>query len=256
MHLFLSPHLDDAVLSCGGTIAQLTAQGEAVTVLTTMAGDPPDPLPDTPIVADLHERWQAGYAPVTVRRREDEQALGQLGAKAVHWLLGDCVYRTAPRDGQAVPLYPDEDSLWGVIQADDPVLEALRSRPTPAATTVYAPLGSRHHVDHRIVRDWGMWLKAQNPALELVFYEEYPYEVDAIMELEQALAYFSPQKLLLDSRPIGDAAVTAKIRAIACYESQISTFWAGLDEMEARTRGSMMAAGDGVPVERFWQLVE
>lgn len=256
MRLFLSPHLDDAVLSCGGTIHQLTAQGEAVTVLTTMAGDPPDPLPDTPIVADLHQRWQAGYSPVATRRHEDENAVSKLGARAVHWRLGDCVYRTAQRDGQTVALYPSEDSLWGAIQADDPALEALRSARIPAATTVYAPLGSRHHVDHRIVRDWGLWLKVQNPALNLIFYEEYPYEVDAIMELEQALAYFSPQPMRLETHLLGEVDVVVKIGAIACYKSQISTFWSGIADMEARTRQSMTAAGEGVPAERFWQLVE
>ena len=256
MHLFLSPHLDDAVLSCGGTIRHLTAQGEAVTVLTTMAGDPPDPLPDTPIVANLHQRWQAGFSPVAVRRHEDKKAVDQLGAQAVHWLLGDCVYRTTQRDDQRVALYPDEASLWGMIQAYDPILGALRSRQIPTATTVYAPLGSRHHVDHRIVRDWGLWLKDQNPALNLIFYEEYPYEVDAIMELEQALAFFSSQEMQLDVRLISEADMAAKIQAIACYESQISTFWAGIEEMETRTRQSMNAAGEGVPAERFWQLVE
>jgi LmbE family N-acetylglucosaminyl deacetylase len=213
-------------------------------------------LPNTPIVADLHQRWQAGYSPVAARRREDENAVGQLGAKAVHWLLGDCVYRTAQRNGRSVALYDSEESLWGQIQPDDPALEALRSRSLPAATTVYAPLGSRHHVDHRIVRDGGLWLKTQNPALHLIFYEEYPYEVDAIMELEQALAFFSPQAMQLDPRPISETAVAAKIRAIACYESQISTFWAGIEEMAAKTRRSMIEAGEGVPVERFWQLVE
>jgi len=59
MHLFLSPHLDDAVYSCGGTIHQLTSQGTPVQILTFMAGDPPTPLPDTPITRDLHRRWDA-----------------------------------------------------------------------------------------------------------------------------------------------------------------------------------------------------
>ena len=40
-HLFLSPHYDDAVYSCGGTLASLTTAGENVTVLTVCAGSPP-----------------------------------------------------------------------------------------------------------------------------------------------------------------------------------------------------------------------
>lgn len=253
MHLFLSPHLDDAVLSCGGTIHQLAEQGEAVTVLTTMAGDPPADMPETPITADLAQRW--GVA-VKARRLEDQQALARLGADFIHVPVADCVYRTAGDNSHTVALYPSEESLWGTIHPDDPVVQALRARAIPPATTVYAPLGSRHHVDHRIVRDWGQWLKEQNPPLTLIFYEEYPYEVDAIMELEQALAYFSAQTTQLEVRAINEADVAAKIQAMTCYQSQISTFWTGVAEMEARTRQSMTEAGNGVPAERFWHLVE
>ncbi|MGH2521295.1 MAG: PIG-L deacetylase family protein, partial [Anaerolineales bacterium] len=44
-HLYLSPHFDDAALSCGGTIHQQTRQGERAVVVTVCAGDsPPGPL--------------------------------------------------------------------------------------------------------------------------------------------------------------------------------------------------------------------
>ena len=256
MHLFLSPHLDDAVFSCGGTIHAITSRGEAVTVLTTMAGDPPDPLPDTPIVADLHQRWKAGYSPVAARRSEDQQAVQSLGAAYIHISIADCVYRTVHKHGENVALYPTEESLWGQIHPNDDALPVLRNIQPLEAATVYAPVGSRHHVDHRLVRDWGLWLKDQNPALKLIFYEEYPYEVDAIMELEQALGYFSPQSMQLEVRPVGEADIAAKIRAMACYHSQISTFWADVEDMAASTRQSMTEAGEGLPAERFWQRVE
>jgi LmbE family N-acetylglucosaminyl deacetylase len=250
MHLFLSPHLDDGILSCGATIHQLTAQGEDVTILTIMAGDPPNPLPDTPIIADLHQRWQAGYEPVKVRRAEDERACAQLGAAAIHWMLGDCVYRVAQQNGTTIALYPSEDSLWGPVHPDDPAPTFLRNSALPPCTHLYVPLGSRHHVDHRIVRDWGLSL--HHPALLL--YEEYPYEIDATMELERALDYFAPRKLERLARPVSEADVAGKVQAIACYESQISTFWPGLPEMERQTRDSMLAAGNGSYVERFWRI--
>lgn len=252
MHLFLSPHLDDAVLSCGGTIRQLAARGETVTVLTVMAGDPPDPLPQTPIVADLHQRWQAGYNPVATRRAEDVAACGQLGAEAIHWMLGDCVYRL--KTGTHAALYPSEDSLWGDIHPDDPAPTALRASIIPAASTLYIPLGSRSHVDHRIVRDWGQWLGQQHPELTLLLYEEYPYESDATIELARALAHFDANHIELKTRPLDEADVEAKLQAIGCYQSQISTFWHGLADMESRTRESMLAAGNGVYAERYWRV--
>ena len=39
--IFLAPHLDDVVLSCGGQIFLETEAGNSVLVVTIMAGDPP-----------------------------------------------------------------------------------------------------------------------------------------------------------------------------------------------------------------------
>lgn len=256
MHLFLSPHLDDAVFSCGGTIHQLTARGEPVTVLTIMAGDPPDPLPDTPIVADLHRRWQAGYNPVIARRAEDQAACQLLDAGFIHLPIGDCVYRTAQRGNETLALYPDEDSLWGDIHPDDPAPAALRAAAVPIPASLYVPLGGRHHVDHRIVRDWGLWLGRQYPAAALFLYEEYPYESDATMELERALVFYESRNLSQMSRQLGEADVAARLGAMACYQSQISTFWDSVAQMEASTRKFMYAAANGGYAERFWQIRE
>ena len=40
LHLFVSPHFDDAVLSCGATMHRLRRLGERVMVLTVCAGVP------------------------------------------------------------------------------------------------------------------------------------------------------------------------------------------------------------------------
>lgn len=251
MHLFLSPHLDDAVLSCGGTIHQLAQQGQAVTILTIMAGDPPSQPPDTPIVRDLHQRWQAGYNPAEVRRREDMNAAHRLGAQAIHLPIGDCVYRTIERDGGTLALYPSEESLFGEVSPDDPAMTALEALTLPHADVIYVPMGVGHHVDHQLVRDWGMTLAKPNRAT-LKFYEEYPY-INATMEIDRALAFYQgrlkPEMLLLD-----ESSVRAKIEGIALYSSQISTWWSSLEDMEAATRQSMLLKGEGRPAERFWVL--
>ena len=77
--IFLSPHLDDAVLSCGGMIYQLAQAGQAVQVITIFAGDPPPGLL-SPFAQSLHDRWQAGSV---ARRSEDIEALTLLGAEAI-----------------------------------------------------------------------------------------------------------------------------------------------------------------------------
>ena len=54
-HVYLSPHLDDAVLSCGGMIHRQAQAGERVVVVTVCAGDPP-PGPLSDFARSLHER--------------------------------------------------------------------------------------------------------------------------------------------------------------------------------------------------------
>jgi LmbE family N-acetylglucosaminyl deacetylase len=79
----VSPHLDDAALSLGATIARATAGGVEVDVVTVLAGDPAS--------RDPAGRWDArcGFdsaADAAVRRRrEDARACALLGARPL-WL--------------------------------------------------------------------------------------------------------------------------------------------------------------------------
>ena len=76
----VSPHLDDAVLSCGNFMAS----HPGVSVVTVFAGNPPA-YPTDPM-----RQWdvQSGFAPgddvMETRRHEDDAALEVLGAKPVH----------------------------------------------------------------------------------------------------------------------------------------------------------------------------
>ncbi len=252
MHLFLSPHLDDAVLSCGGTIHRLTQQEESVVILTIMAGDPPSPLPQSPIIQDLHQRWDVGYNPITNRRTEDERAAKRLGARPVHMLIPDCVYRTS----DALVLYPSEESLWAKPHPMDNALAILVETPLPFAaeiTSLYMPMGVGHHVDHQIVRDWALTLGKANPQLSVKLYEEYPYTRDkiAVTQARRLIAAeMNPKIVALD-----EVNVAAKTEAISCYKSQITTFWNSITAMEQEVRQLLTQTGENTPAERYWQLI-
>lgn len=105
----VSPHLDDAVLSLGATIARAGRTGSAVSVVTVFAGDPSSTAP-----ADEWAR-RCGFTTAgegyRARREEDRHALGLLRARPV-WL---------PFDGDA----PDEavlDRLRSELRHADDVL--------------------------------------------------------------------------------------------------------------------------------------
>lgn len=249
--IYLSPHLDDAVLSCGGLIARQAQRGEPVAVVTVFAASPPASRPLSPFAHALHARWRASAPassdfsdPSAARRAEDLRALAALGpsVQAVHHTLLDCIYRLHPATGQ--PLYAGEQALFGGIHPDDPACTDLRAAPPlPTGVVLYVPLGVGSHVDHRIVREavagWDL------PHDSLCYYEDYPYAAQP-EALEMALAEIGAVQPLVVSLPEG--ALEAKIRAAACYESQISTFWPGLAAMAEALRADAARVGG----ERLW----
>lgn len=251
-HVFLSPHYDDAVYSCGGTIHRLTQAAQHVVINTVMGGAVPTPLPNTPIVRELHERWQAGTDPVAVRQAEDEAAANRLAAR--RWLndVPDCIYRTNA-SGQA--LYPTVQAIFGDIHPADPVRRIIEAVKDPMwlnhVHTVYAPLAAGNHVDHQLMRQWGVVIKRDVPHIKLLFYEDFPYLRDA-GTVQAALSFFEGKLKLKPQRVIlSEANIVAKIEAIALYRSQISTFWENEAAIAADVR-RQYTRQDGRLAEIFW----
>lgn len=251
-HVIISPHFDDGVFSCGGLAHQLVTRGHNVTIMTMMGGLFTGDLPATPILSDLHHRWEAGSDPLRARQLEDEDAARSLGVDLMHVPLPDCVYRVAGD----LALYPTEASLFGAAHPADPAPRLLTGIQIPGldtAATVYLPLGVGHHVDHQIVRDWGMTQVRDLPDKAVVrFYVEFPYSKED-RSTEAALADMA-WRLEAADVTLAEADMRAKIRAIACYQSQISTFWADRDTMAADVRRAFTDRQSGVLIERFWKI--
>jgi LmbE family N-acetylglucosaminyl deacetylase len=252
--IYLSPHLDDAALSCGGRIFQERQAGLLVLVLTLMAGDPPSAATETLFVAELHARWEldAQPNPVAVRRAEDKEALSVLGVDGLHWEWPDCIYRRNARTGDF--LYQSNAALFGSPHpVEKTLIEELARRladlPLAPAGRVYAPLTAGGHVDHRLVRRaaelWGP------PHGELFFYEDYPYaeRPEALTAVVGEGGEWQTEAVSLDER-----AMAAKTAAVACYRSQISTFFESEEEMAARLRAfAAIAGGERGWAERYWR---
>jgi LmbE family N-acetylglucosaminyl deacetylase len=256
--IYLAPHLDDAALSCGGRIYQERGNGLLALVVTLMAGDAPIEARDmpTPILADLHTRWdlEANPNPVAARRAEDREAMSLLNADVLQWEWPECVYRRHPRTGEF--LYPSEESLWGVIHTSEKDLPLQLARrlaklPLAAGGQVFVPLTVGNHVDHHIVRQaaetWGA------PVGELAYYEEFPYaeHPDALAAVLGDEKGWQPETV-----PLTADALHAKAAAVACYRSQISTFFTNEDEIALRLRAYATVAGEGRRwAERYWHRV-
>ncbi|HRE49729.1 MAG TPA: PIG-L family deacetylase [Aggregatilineales bacterium] len=231
MHVYLAPHPDDAAFSCGAQIAERTGRGESVLIYTVMAGAPPAHLIPNPFISEHHERWGLGLAGdqvVSARRQEDAAAAAALGAMIRYGETPEALYRADRETGEG--FYQDRAALFGTphpAEADLPneLVAAFSAAISEPLTALYAPLGVGGHVDHQLTRSLGLALALANPDLKMYFYEEYPYSRQERRVILAALQAFA-QPLMRITVAIRPETLAAKIRASACYHSQLSTFWA------------------------------
>jgi LmbE family N-acetylglucosaminyl deacetylase len=250
-HLFLSPHPDDAVLSCGGLIHRLIQAGETVEVFTVTSGEIPPEVRNSPFAAELLGRWQLGADAIAGRQAEDRAALAVLGSTARFGTIPDAPFRL---DAQGRQLYPDRNAIFGDLDPRDPALHRLGeiTEGCDPRTVIYAPLGVGHHVDHLLTQKALLvWLESF-PEVAVFLYEEYPYsaEGDAVIQVAR-------KQLGQPTRPVShtlsETDLDAKIRAIACYQSQISSFWSSTAAMAEAVRQYAAQVGQGMYTERVWQ---
>jgi LmbE family N-acetylglucosaminyl deacetylase len=239
--IYLSPHLDDAALSCGGLIWEQAQSGLGVSIWNICAGFIPS-RPLSPFAQELHARWQTGPEAVHARRDEDLLASARLGAKPVYLDIPDCIYRFRSLPDGEQPLIQGETDLQDAEPEENLVehlAQVLRETLPPSARVV-CPMALGRHVDHRLAR-----AAAERSGLPLFYYADYPYVLRSALVLSQ-------MELGVWKRtpaPVSEPALTAWLEAVANYSSQISTFWSGSEEMKLAVK-NYWAGGGG----RLWQI--
>ncbi len=234
--IYISPHFDDAVISCGGLIYEQSRQGIPVEIWTICAGDaPPGPL--SAMAQAIHDEWGTGTPEETValRREEDAAAAAIVGAEICHFEIPDCIYRRSPEgnllyvDDLFLPLDPLDVDLTAEIAA------ALAEEIFPDDVIV-CPLTIGGHVDHLLTR----------AAVELLqrpvrYYADMPYLLKHPESLEPAV-----RGLADTSYPVSEKGLAAWLDGIAAYKSQIGVLF----ETEEKMRESLRAhwAGGNRPV--------
>jgi len=225
--LVVSPHLDDAVLSCG----LFLAAHPGTVVLTALAGIPPG-LP----INGWDERcgFRPGDNSMAARREEDRAALGLLGAEA-RW-LDFCQRSHLPPDNQ-VDVSALTDAVGAVIDEVEP-------------SAVAFPFGLGHP-DHELTHRATVALMAGRPEVAWYCYEDLPYRI-----LPGVLAARINELLAAGIRPTPspvplDGSHDRKAAAFHAYTSQAGPLdddW-GIDEMLAGAVGEgwwRLLADDGV----------
>jgi LmbE family N-acetylglucosaminyl deacetylase len=258
-HVYLSPHLDDAVMSCGGIIHQQTSNGEQVQVITIFAGEYQDGAPSLFALVQ-HGYWGNPPRPMPLRRAEDTAALMLLGADAWHLDYLDAVYRAGP-DGEW--LYAHEEALWQKVSPVDPLAEAgiqgLVDRlaaliPPSDQALVYAPLGVGQHVDHQLIHTAARRLLTRG--YRVAFYEDYPYAMKT-GATQLAVTAAGAEKWQVDTIPLVPADLVAKVSALNYYRSQMYVLFGGIEDMPNRVWAFAASRSPGTGLaERLWRPPE
>lgn len=208
--IYLSPHLDDAVLSAGGLIYEQTRSGIPVEIWTFMCGFPPSEE-ISPFAELNHTLWGFASAEETVRsrREEDRQAAALVGAQVAHFDFLDCIYR---RGSNGDWLYSDISVAPHPEDADLPkqIAGAISARLEPDDVLV-CQLAVGSHVDHVLVRR-----AAELLGRALLYDIDIPY------------LFIKPEELAPKSagmraslHPITESGLQAWQEAILEYKSQV-----------------------------------
>lgn len=175
-HIFLSPHFDDVVFSCGGTLGVQISVGLRPLVITVFGGAPKHTTL-SPFALDVHRKMgfsQNVAAAIEARREEDTRALDFLGVDYLWLDYPDAIYRGDPayytQESQLIGGTVHPNDRW----IDEQLAETLVNLSKRLPDVVwYAPLAVGRHVDHQIVCSAADRLTQLGAKVNL--YEDFPY---------------------------------------------------------------------------------
>ena len=232
--LALSPHLDDAAFSAGGTLARLAAEGWQVVMATVFTASVAAPR-GFALACQLDKGLSRHVDYMALRRAEDVAAAAALGIEPpVH-----LPFREAPHRG-----YASAPELFAELRPDDSVglnladaFERLVADTRP--DLILAPQAVGGHVDHvQVVRAF----RGAQPPLPVLWWRDFPYTVRDARPKEPLRSLFEPHPER--AVRLGAEAERRKAEACAAYASQIGFQFGGAEGLTGR-----LAAEEGI--ERF-----
>lgn len=177
--IFVSPHLDDAVLSCYPMISDSISKGINVEIWTIMTGIPSKKARFSEFALHLSKPNPVGYA--KMRQDEDFSVGKKLGAKVVHFGFQDAIYRN---DEHGQPIYQEANDVFNKVDLRElylvnQIFGKLREYSDPESIII-CPSAMCGHVDHILTR-----LACEMLPNQIVYYNEFPYTINIQSPLQQ-----------------------------------------------------------------------
>ena len=218
--LFISPHLDDVVFSCGGTLAKLAAEGWQTILCTIFTKSVAHPQ-GFALACQLDKNLAPDVDYMKLRRSEDHRAAKILGAAEILHLN----FLEAPHRGyeSAPELFAGEkpdDKVWKNVAEHLEMLDEIHQ-----PEVIFAPQGLGNHADHlQTIRA----VLRVFPVEKILWYRDTPY---AVRQPNAPPSNLLPSELSPFFSEI-EAYLPQKIAACAEYSSQINFQFGGKNQIK------------------------
>lgn len=218
--IFISPHLDDAAFSCGGTLARLAADGWQTILCTVFTKSVPHPQ-GFALFCQLDKNLPAEIDYMKLRRAEDYQAAKILNASEVlHLNFAEAPHRGYESAPELFAEIKTGDEIWRHVAEHFNLLDEIHQ-----PDLIFAPQGLGNHVDHR------QTLRAVRESLaaeKTCWYRDAPYAIHQPDAPPIDLPIDNLSEISLDVAPY----LESKITACAAYTSQINFQFGGADRLK------------------------
>lgn len=224
----VSPHLDDAVLSCGQLL--LARPGSHVVTVFSSGPQRVDPLP---FWDSMCEAFEPGDDVMAIRSSEDDAALAIAGAIGHRLGFWDGQYRSAPpvrlarlrpRKVRAVRARHRDDGLPASI-GDRIAIEVAEL----GLSTWFVPLGLQAG-DHEVVASACLDVASQMPGIRWVAYEELPYSAEDGSKAKASIEHLVARGFRVEGSSFGlDPNLARKRALIECHRSQLKALGQRVD---------------------------
>lgn len=222
---FISPHLDDAILSCGQLISHLCKLSKItiITVFTNIHFD-------KPTLSARQFIKQCGYdSPKKLqndRTYEDKKTLSSIGCQIIHLGYNDALWRKKPTSklldaiGRVIPevlhIYPTY--RWHLRKGkisdyDQSLINDLSNQLKviiPNNSLIFCPIAIGNHIDHKITK-----IACQKMFNQIIFWTDFPYN------RKNQVTKISLKQNHIKEEFMFSKNITEKIKLINGYKSQI-----------------------------------
>jgi len=253
--IFVSPHLDDAIISCGGLIHRLIKLGIKVKIITVFAGSSTGNL--SPFAEWMQKEWNLPFDAPGARRTEDLNAISSIGAEAIHLQFPCSIYRFDLKTGKF--LYTSKTDIFSGECLQEPkilpdMIQEINTKINIRTPEIlFIPLSIGGHIDHILTRKALEAIYLPEEKKRLIYYEDFPYVLRYFnLQNESKKQEINGLQSLIIQLSISD--LESREFASRCYKSQSqeTAKVIGLPLDQIRPYAASVLGKKGGFGERYW----